>query len=400
MGTENIIILDKYILTIDRGQFPFQNKYGLVDNAGKEILKTEYHAIWEIAKGLIGYRYGIVFGLLNANGEIIIEPCLEGFREFEYKEKERCSFVEDILKPESHEEDYEYLTYDENITHKPLLLNSSGEIISKFEFDWIGHVFPRGQGKVIANGKAGIYNFKLKQYEVQPIYHDEELYLSEKGDIIYGGWPFDNFGYSLIEKVKKDRAQFSKKPLEFSIFFSPLRLFPKLMIIGDNPGGQMDQPGLYEIPKEHEYIYIDQKDDYKMAKMMRDKIMKGEILHKILKDSVKTNRIFFRTPDLDTLDSLENKNEIIEYCKNILHEIIRTIQPRNILAESFGTFRSLSNVETTILMKPNSTKPLLLLGQFEGIRVFGINHPSKASYHKINDDDWDSVNRELEKSLQ
>jgi hypothetical protein len=205
------------------------------------------------------------------------------------------------------------------------------------------------------------------------------------------------WGNSLIERVKKDKTQLSEKPLEFSIFYSPLKMNPKLMIIGDNPGGQMGEPGLDAIPKEHEYI----QQDYKIAKMMRDKIMKGEILHNILKESVKTNRIFFRTPKLDALDLLVNKNEIIEYCRNILNEIIRTIQPQNILAESFGTFRSLiTNGETTILMKPNSTKPLLLLGQLDGIRVFGINHPSRASYHKINDEDWDSVNRELEKSFQ
>jgi hypothetical protein len=206
------------------------------------------------------------------------------------------------------------------------------------------------------------------------------------------------WGNSLIERVREERTQFNQKLLEFSIFYSPLRVNPKLMIIGDNPGGQMDEVGLYEIPDKHEYI--DETQDYKIAKIMSDKIMKGEILHDILKESVKTNRIFFRTPQLTTLDSLESKNKIIEYCKNILHEIIQTIQPQNILAESFGTFRSLSNVETTILMKPNSTKPLLLLGQLDGIRVFGINHPSRASYHKINDADWDLVNRELEKRLQ
>jgi len=50
-------------------------------------------------------------------------------------------------------------------------------------------------------------------------------------------------------------------------------------------------------------------------------------------------------------------------------------------------------------MKPNSTKPLLLLGQLDGIPVFGINHPSRASYHKINDEDWNAVNKELEKRL-
>jgi hypothetical protein len=209
------------------------------------------------------------------------------------------------------------------------------------------------------------------------------------------------WGNSIIERVKTDRIPFSQRPLEFSIFFSPLRMNPKLMIIGDNPGGRMDQKGLYEVPERHEYVDIDPKDDYLIARMMRNKIMKGEILQSILRESVKTNRIFFRTPNLNTLNLLVNKNEIIGYCRNILDEVILRVQPQKILAESFGTFRSLiTHGETEILIKPNSTKALLLMGQLDGIRVFGINHPSRASYHKINDGDWDSVNKELEKRLQ
>jgi hypothetical protein len=202
------------------------------------------------------------------------------------------------------------------------------------------------------------------------------------------------WGKSLIEKVKQDSAKFG--PLQFSIFYSPVTQRPRLMIIGDNPGGALEQHGLLDIPREHEYLH----QKYKIADMMRNKIMKGDILQSVLKESVKTNRIFFRTPRLSTLDSFDDKGSIINYCKVILHEIIDTIQPQNILAESFGTFRSLSNVEKAILIKPNSKKPLLLLGQLGEIPVFGINHPSRASYHKINDSDWALVNKELEARLR
>lgn len=194
MDTENIKFLDRFKLTVDKGEFPFQNKYGLSDDNGKEIFKKEYHAIWEMTDNLIAFRYGIVFGLLNSNGDTIVEPCLEGFREFEYKGQNRCSFVEDILGKGSFEENEEYLIFNENATNRPLLLTASGEIISKFEFDWLGRVFTNGLGKVILNGKAGIYDFKLKQFEVQPVYHDEELYLSDIGEIIYEQRQTDRVG--------------------------------------------------------------------------------------------------------------------------------------------------------------------------------------------------------------
>ena len=51
----------------------------------------------------------------------------------------------------------------------------------------------------------------------------------------------ENWGNSIIDKVNEERTRLSEKRLEFSIFYSPLRANPKLMIIGDNPGGQMEQ---------------------------------------------------------------------------------------------------------------------------------------------------------------
>ncbi len=209
----------------------------------------------------------------------------------------------------------------------------------------------------------------------------------------------DNWGISLIEDVMEARYHFNNKPLEFSIFYSPLSYGPRLMIIGDNPGGQIGQPGLYHIPKIHEYVDPEPKRRYLMANIMRDKIFSGEKLNQVLTNSVKTNRIFFRTPDLATLNAFSAKEEIIAYCRICLNKIIDKIQPQNILAESFGAFKSLSDMKQVILTKANSNKALLLGGQYKGIPVFGINHPSRASFHKITNEDWELVNKELERLL-
>lgn len=206
----------------------------------------------------------------------------------------------------------------------------------------------------------------------------------------------NEWGGSLIRRVQTESNALAAERLEFSIFYSPLRLNPKLLIVGDNPGGPMEQRGLYKIPDRHEYLFIDPKDDYKMAKMMREKIMAGQILEPILRESVKTNRIFFRTRNLREFGALQNQKAMVLYCKNILREIILTIRPLNILAESLGTFRSLSATELPILVKSESGKCLLVRGEYEGIPVYGINHPSRASYHRINDNDWADVSRALE----
>lgn len=207
----------------------------------------------------------------------------------------------------------------------------------------------------------------------------------------------EKWGISIINKVKVDRVAFSEKPLEFSIFYSPIRFAPRLMIIGDNPGGQLGEPGLYEIPKLHEYI--DPNQNYSIAVAMRDKIMKGEKLKDILTESVKINRIFFRTPDMATFESIEKANEIKKYCLGTVDEIIEKLKPKRILAESFGTFKTFCATWTTILEKEGTTKSLLLAGQYTGIEILGINHPSQAWRKGIDNNDWDRVNRELEKRL-
>lgn len=207
------------------------------------------------------------------------------------------------------------------------------------------------------------------------------------------------WGHSIIQDIKRKMFRFGNKSLEFSVFYSPLSFKPKLMIIGDNPGGQMGQAGLYHIPRIHEYVDPDPKKRYLIANIMRDKILSGEKLNQVLTYSVKTNRIFFRTPDLATLNSLAEKKEIVAYCRICLDKIIGKIQPQNILAESFGAFKSLSDIKQVILTKANSNKALLLGGQYNGIPVFGINHPSRASFHKITNEDWELVNKELERLL-
>ncbi|WP_421808700.1 hypothetical protein [Flagellimonas sp.] len=176
----------------------------------------------------------------------------------------------------------------------------------------------------------------------------------------------------------------------FTIFYSPIKFRPYLLIIGDNPGGN-EFIKQRTLPKEHEYF----KYDYPLALSMRDKIFKGEKLSKILQSSVKTNRIFFKTRNLKQFESLSNSKDMETYCFQILQQIIKTLEPNVIFAESLGTFRKLSTFEKVILSKEKNNKALLVYGKYKNIPVFGINHPSRASFHKINDEDWSKVNTKL-----
>ena len=208
----------------------------------------------------------------------------------------------------------------------------------------------------------------------------------------------EKWGNSIIKKVKEDSLNFSDVPLEISIFYSPLRLKPNLMIIGDNPGGQTTDKGLDKIPKIHEYMDTDKDKQYKLAVAMREKVMKGDKLKDILRTSVKLNRIFFKTPNLKIFETFPKADEMEKYCLKILEEIIDTLQPKRILAESFGTFEKLCGTSwTNVLEKENTKKSLLLVGKYKEIEVLGINHPSSA--RGISNSDWERVNKVLEERL-
>ena len=195
----------------------------------------------------------------------------------------------------------------------------------------------------------------------------------------------------LLDRLNSDWGSVPNTILSgYSIFFSPVKYQPDLLIIGDNPGGS-EFIRQIEVPIEHEYF----KYDYPIAKTMKNKIFKGEKLNNLLRGSVKTNRIFFKTKNLDQFNKLHNSKSMEVYCFLILEDIIDKLNPKMIFAESLGTFRKLSKEEKVLLKKEENGKSLLVEGMYNNIPVLGINHPSRASYHRINDIDWQKVNEKL-----
>lgn len=79
----------------------------------------------------------------------------------------------------------------------------------------------------------------------------------------------------------------------YKVFYSPIRFRPGLMIIGLNPGGDLedfDPSSTQSIPPTHEYLV----KRYRLAKRMRCLFNKlGR--ESLLAASVKLNVIFFRT---------------------------------------------------------------------------------------------------------
>lgn len=144
---------------------------------------------------------------------------------------------------------------------------------------------------------------------------------------------------------KKNKDRYKNSDKGFAVFYSPVKINPKLMIIGLNPGwkkgDEFNEKKACEIPEKHDYVaYEGQMDDYDLAIIQRD-FFKQMDLTEELQNSVKLNLIFFRTSDTTELKSLNIYKELKAFSKDKVKLIIDTIRPRIILTEGIGVFDEL-----------------------------------------------------------
>lgn len=178
------------------------------------------------------------------------------------------------------------------------------------------------------------------------------------------------------------------------IFCSPIIFKPKVLFIGDNPGGSKGNISQGP-PNVHDYV-VD--DNYLMAERMKS-IFHSGFLTSILKDSVKINRVFFQSPDIDSLASRGLWKVLEKWCLPYVATIIDHIEPEVIFAESMGCYKSL-----IYGLKGKFGEPLVVLdgkiflqyGTLKSKVILGINHPSSKWTRGITDEQWGTVSNKLE----
>lgn len=101
----------------------------------------------------------------------------------------------------------------------------------------------------------------------------------------------------------------------FRVFYGPVFPNPDLLILGFQPGGGPEdflehhldryERGDFSVPQEHEYLI----ENYRIARQMRDKVLNGN--KNILENSIKSNIIFFRAPDISRWENLPDEKKQI-----------------------------------------------------------------------------------------
>lgn len=146
------------------------------------------------------------------------------------------------------------------------------------------------------------------------------------------------FASTIIHKVHDEWKQ--HEPLYkhgYAVFYGKVNPNPSLLFIGLNPGGNQvgldwKADALNKLSEEQDYIRYAQQADYPLAQrtyQLFEEIGQRELLS----TSVKTNLVFFRSPNWKVLPK---KAMAMSLCQPIVKEIIHELRPRVLLCESIA----------------------------------------------------------------
>lgn len=174
--------------------------------------------------------------------------------------------------------------------------------------------------------------------------------------------------------------------LSFYAFQSEPKINPNVVFLGINPGGESySYDSLFKNPiwnlsnvgrmTPERFLqpnpFINEINDWKIWK----ELQKSFGSYPFFNDYVYMNLIYFNTPNVEDLKNRKNGsivyNKNVEFTKKLLTEIIR---PKCIIC--LGTkdcFDRLTKQDKVLLQ---SNKRLVSFGYLDGIKVFGIPHPS------------------------
>ena len=182
----------------------------------------------------------------------------------------------------------------------------------------------------------------------------------------------------------------------FKVFYSPVSLNPRLMIISYNPGGDETSfaqelarfsKGDFSVPKVNSYV----EKPYPMAKRMRD-FFEGH--SNLLRDSVVFPILFFRSESEKYWKRIVDKktrNDMEVFCYAKVKEIVQTVKPKALLVLGFGTYRLLKKHVLSELDKEQwyvtkVGRRISCKAKWNGLPIFCILHPTGG---RITRDDRD-----------
>ncbi len=202
----------------------------------------------------------------------------------------------------------------------------------------------------------------------------------------------DDWAHSLLDRtwaewqgIDGTGALGELKAQGFAVFFSPVPETTPLLILGLNPGGDINdfrEADARKIPETHDYLLW----NYPLARAMRGLFERmGEA--DLLKASVKSNLLFFRTPTFSAWRELPAplRDRLTVFCDDAVREMVDKLRPRTILLEGMSTFdrfRAMGSPGDTFRiareLRPAGRRRVYVSAMRGPTRVIGILHLSGA----------------------
>ena len=185
----------------------------------------------------------------------------------------------------------------------------------------------------------------------------------------------------------------------FEMFYSPVCIHPKLMILTYNPGGDKSsfehdlkrfESGDFSLPQENEFV----TRKYRMAVKMQNFFNRHDTL---LRESVTLTTLFFRSKNTKvwTKCPKQSRKEMESFCYKKVNEIIEVLQPLALLILGFKTYVNLKrhlfdriDYETKTVGYNGNT--ICYIGKWNNKPLFCIPHPTGS---RIKKDDWEKIKK-------
>ena len=206
-------------------------------------------------------------------------------------------------------------------------------------------------------------------------------------------------------KWENNKGNYDFSESGFSVFYSPVRQSPELMIIGYNPGG--DETSFCKardlcVPVTHEYIDYKSDRKYPIAGKMYnlfENISKSDWLER----SVKLNVLFFRSKSEQQWNTIKKdvRKDLKEFSYMKVKEIADVLTPKFILTEGIKTFNILTNIilccsEKPVFEQGRGNRAIYARSRYNDIKIIGLIHPTGA---RVSNDEWLKVKEYLKKDF-
>ena len=196
-------------------------------------------------------------------------------------------------------------------------------------------------------------------------------------------------------------GQYPTWECRFSILYGPPQVRPDLLILGRNPGFDVEDLYDEEIltwPNANEYT----NKSWKLATKLRS-IFADAGLKNLLARSVGTNQLFFKSKGIDRHKTglgwkdnpLAVRKQLEEFCTHEVEGLIRLLQPKLVLALGLSVFDDIADVGSRGVEGVKGRR-VAAIGVANGAKAVGIIHPTGA---QVSNADWSIVAKELGREL-